>query len=536
MIKRIYFLALCMVMVCAGMLYADSCCVTATTDSDSCEDEFCKAPFIPRSQGISLARSYVGSNRFIHEFESNEDSFAWLFSMALEYYRNRNRDTLGSYFSFNKGCNSFIVGPDTTAGGTDTNIRNVDLGLSNTFKSRIMLNPKIQNFVIEPSFYVDLDYHLSGAWFDIRLPITWTQWKLDCCEEILEKGDATFAANFVRNTNDPVAVGATSALDAFAGKSTFGDKKKGLSVAKLFVAKNQKWGVADVTMNLGWNFVSKEDWHVAWYFRTIAPAGGEPEGAHIFEPRIGNGRWQVGGGFHGQALFWKLEDKDISVNGTFDIYATHLFARHVCRCFDLKDNGCASRYLLLKEFNVDGDYNNNLVNFADVFSVVVRSHFDWQMELLAAARIDYKAWSFDLGYNLWARARERFDCDKIRLCICGSDLDEKDYGIKGLSGAGGSSIGLVDPTSTIIMTSGMNVDADSNSNLLNQHNIFSKLDFDRSRAPRAISHTLFAYGQHMWKREDYSAFLGAGFDIEFGNGNKALDTWGLSIRAGIYYS
>lgn len=83
MIKRIYFLALCMVMVCAGMLYADSCCVTATTDSDSCEDEFCKAPFIPRSQGISLARSYVGSNRFIHEFESNEDSFAWLFSMAL---------------------------------------------------------------------------------------------------------------------------------------------------------------------------------------------------------------------------------------------------------------------------------------------------------------------------------------------------------------------------------------------------------------------------------------------------------------------
>ena len=339
------------------------------------------------------------------------------------------------------------------------------------------------------------------------------------------------------NNGDP-PVGARSALTALSGTSTFGDKTKGLQHCKIICCEEDKAGVADLTLRLGYELLrddkGKGMLHV--YLLAVAPTGHEPCGDHMFQPRIGNKRWQIGAGMFGRVEVWNDADWTVQLFGDFEV--SHLFKHRECRCFDFRDLGCGSRYLLLKEYmapvnSMTVSYNNRLVNAVDVFATSIKSDFDWQLEGLFGAQLNHDHWSATLAYNIWARAEETFDCKSACLCNCSNSLDRKEYGVKGKANA--RSTNNYAPDSTI-KKAGSEVDLNLQpSQLINENNLFNKLDFCSGAAPRAVSHSIVGNVRHAWPDRDHPLVLSFGGKVEFGRNNTALDTWGLWLNAGVSF-
>jgi len=495
-------------------------------------DVFGKSQFLPRSQGARQYRHLVG---IIDYYALNSCSLSdWQLQLNVEYNQTWDNKKLGKYFSFKKKSDSFIVGPDTTppSNGTDTNFRNADLGLSETFKSKVKLTPSIRTVVIEPTFYKNLDCLACDTWFQVIIPVTWAEWKMKCNETVENPGGTMFQAGFVSTNATPV--GATKALTAFAGNSKFGDNTTGLQKCKIICGKKKKWGVADLRTQLGWSFINCPDKHAGFYFLTVAPTGNAPKSEQIFEPRIGLGHWQAGGGLYGDALFWESCKGNTTLHGFAEFYTTHVFKRRRSRCLDLKANDIGSKYLLLKEFDSNGMYNNNLINFANVFTVQVKTKFAWLLEGTFGLQLNRNCWSVVGGYNIWAREKEQFDCKGIRLDSCNPQgfltAEGKQYGVKGLENATNND---ARPASTIT-TDGIQKSGNER-NLITENNVFARLDFENGAIPRAVSHTFFVYAQYIFDNCEYPAFIGLGGTVEIGQKNNALNTWGVWAKFGCAY-
>lgn len=501
---------------------AGASCSSSCSDSDV----YCRSQFLSRSSGAASYRQHMV------RADSTQTDREWAFDVFLDYAQSFDSENLGEYFSFQKGCNTFTVGPHSES---TTNIRNTQLGLAPDFKSEVTFNPRIRNLVFEPSFYLSLDKWIQNTWFSLCLPITWTQWDLNCCEKICEQGATTLAAGTV--AQEQVNVGARSALDALGGCATFGDKSEGLACCRVVCCSDSTWGIGDIPMMLGWKFINKDRGFVGLYALGVAPAGNEPEGKHIFEPRVGYHRWQFGGGIHSQVKVWTCSQGDTNLWAYGDVHATHLFSHDSCRCFDLCKNGCGSKYLLLKEFQSGiEEYNGKLVHVADIAKIKISSKFDYELEATFGLKAHRKGLTVNLGYNLWARSGESFDCCEARLCRCSDSFQEKRYGIKDELGVGSNSMqrNQVSPCATMC-TLGAAESANEDTNLISRDNILDLLNYDRAAIPSALSHTLYLYGGYSFTKCSYPINVGLGGKVEFATNNKALNTWGLWGRAGISF-
>ena len=501
----------------------------------SCEDRdkdavYCKSQFRPRSQGVAGYRHWANADRFIHEMNEDEVD-PWTWDATFEYNASFDDDALGKYFSFRRGSESFVVGPN---GADCTDIRNIDLGLHPDFESTVKFDPEIKNFIWEPSIYFSLDKYKEGMWFMAKAPIVWTEWELDCTECITNTGGDVIPVNcfdLPEVTEFP-----KTAREAFRGNTGYGQNKSGLEKCRFLCCEDHQTSLADITGWLGWTPVNTDDGHFSVYARGVIPAGNNPQGDHIFQARVGDSMWQLGVGAHGN---WKfLEDNNHTFRLYGDFNVTHMFSKKVCRCFDLKKNGCGSRYLLLKEFCVGPaahglTYNSKLVNFSDVFSVRLRSKFDYQLEATAGLNWEYKGWNLDGGYNLWVRNKENFGCTHVSLCSCNRNLDNKAYGIKGDTKVDNN---MVQPCATMSESGEITEGAVLGSNVITDRNVFDMLDYDRGRIPRGTSHTIFLNAQYTYSKPDYDYFLNWGGKVEFANHRKATDQWGVFGKWGLHYN
>jgi len=490
----------------------------------------------------------------------DQEDCNWHASLALEYNQNFNRCHLGAYF-FPNGTNTITVGPDNTPG---VDVRNVDLGLSPTFRGSLTINPKIQNVIIEPAFYMGLDRWLEGAFLWFKVPIVNTRWDLDCCETNSTPGGALFDPVeggcdidfplFSMFSKPPYTtpVGATTIKNAFSG-TLWGDKHCSLGAARIICCEANKTGVADLPLHLGYNFINKDKGYLGIYARVVFPTGTIKNRRSIFDPRVGYDHWQFGGGLQGRATLFE-KDEDIALNLFADLYVTHIFKKSECRVFDLKANGCFSRYLLMKEFDADtGIYAGNLVNFVDVFTACVESKFDWNIDGLVFFDLKYRDWIWDLGYEIKARDCESFDCECISLCNpcdadpCNDDcccqttdkLKGKKYGIKGNTDVVVCEFTNLDdnPNATASKTT-ITVAAgkDATPVYIDATNFKSLLDLNGARSPKAVSHKIWSSIGYTWSERDYPISAGFGAEIEFGDKTKVLNLWGIWAKAALAYN
>ena len=137
----------------------------------------------------------------------------------------------------------------------------------------------------------------------------------------------------------------------------------------------------------------------------VFPTGTRPNGTYVFEPVIGaNKSWQVGATAiahyvrefeHGEYRCLFLCSRNTSFQITQD------------RVFSLKENGPGSQLLLLKQFQVSQVGLINAQPEANIFCGRTKIGCNIMFDGSLMFQYSRKRFVADIGYNLWARTKEK---------------------------------------------------------------------------------------------------------------------------------
>ncbi len=263
----------------------------------------------------------------------------------------------------------------------------------------------------------------------------------------------------------------------------------------------------------------------------------------MFETIIGNGgHWEFGKGLLPTILL--LSNKFYKFEWNFNADITHLFSsRWQKRIFDLKKNGCFSRYLLLKQFKNKGTAYHALKRGPNLLTQDVKININVQADISTMLSYSTREWTFDIGYNFWGRSAEK--CSKICCTI-----PKKTFGIKGKTIVIGSTSYVsgqnltacvnkqatpfltTDSTATIFKSNGSQGDGALSPIFITCDDI----NLSSALAPAAHSHAIFSNLTYIWHKKTWDQYLGLGTKIEFtGSSNTAVDQWTLWAKAGITF-
>ena len=585
---------LCIVTLFINMAAYGCCGPSSTSGSDCCYSDCCNScflgpcdgyPFLSyRSQSVNAAREIAGWQQFINQYDM--DSTYGAFSVALEYTRSFRPEYLANFLFGNDldNCNTLIVQ------GSQVDVRNKKawladyLGLSPEYNGRISFCPRIQNVIVDLNMYLGLDELAEGLFFRVHAPIVWTKWQLNMCEHIKEPGEAGFPEGYMSETAIERVKLSDSFIEAMSGTATWGDMKEAIKFGRMTNCDMTKTRLSDIHTSLGWNFKTDEDYHFGVFIRAAFPTGNRPKGCYLFEPIVGNGKhWELGAGLTTSYIFWRSCEYDDRYMGIWlDAIVTHLFETCQCRSFDFC-NKPNSRYMLLEEMGKNEDtiqsrdetvanyqYKKNLIPAINWSTVQVDVKIDAQADIALKVGYVRDNWSFDLGYNLWARTGEKFCtdcCDDCCDSCCGCPSpcpSDKKYAIKGDSFIYGKAFKSADENETVYPISatqscatirgGKNyppkssAEADSpslNLGVDNPAEVFAddaalswvqtvtmntsiqpvlvhKKMLNLGKSPSAITHKIFGSITYTWKdrcENDWVPFFGMGWEIEFAQKN-----------------
>lgn len=429
-------------------------------------------------------------------------------------------------------------------------------------------------------------------------------------------------------------------IDAVQMGTTFGDQRVSMLFGTMPCLNLQKTQFSDFHATLGYNFILKQDYTLGLNFNAVIPTGTRPDARYLFEPIIGNGKhWELGLGLDSNWIFYRDSQNENRYAGIWlDATFTHMLDAYQARSFDFC-NKPNSRYMLLlnmtpaadtttwdlvgttttnvKEFS--GNSNADII-FDDPSGLVVQADaanytysqytnssktdiwsgltpainyttrvvnvaIDLQADI--AIKLGYigQDFSFDIGYELWARTKE-----KITPCqsFCKNKPDEI-YVIKGdgmiwgrdtnsvsyyntLSGsqckadihtgenmklqvtnpAGAArNIGVDNPEFAWVLTNtgrGFAVEtfiAQVNQDGDQLYSSFDPIkvnvgDISTCQSTSAITHKIFTHINYEWKDKEarWRPFAGIGGEVEFAPksiDHRAISQFGAWLKAGVAF-
>lgn len=374
---------------------------------------------------------------------------------------------------------------------------------------------------------------------------------------------------------------------ALSGNYTFGDMTEKWRYGRFPFCPKSKLELADIDLILGFAFIETDFSHFGLYSQLVVPTGNIPKAKYVFEPIAGNGHhWELGGGLTGHIMF----ATDNYINGSsasfwFEGNVTHTFTNNQIRSFDFKRNGRLSRYMLLKEYDVNNNYTGRMINAINFATRNCQVSVNYKIDLSAKLAFTFNFWMLDIGYNFYMKDAEKV-CIKTE-CPCA--IDQRRFGIKGIAGVccipatvvnsslvpsnGETGIDSTDqPNATmfnVIQLPGTDPSTLSNGdtvclsyatpaslkenttplNEITQSQlilsntatpyIVSCWDLDPNSAAQAsfLSNKLFWHLGYMWEDYCYKPHIGIGGEVEFGykDCNTGLSQWGIWIKGGITF-
>lgn len=420
-------------------------------------------PFLyTRSQSVNLARQNSGLHDKINLCD--QECLYGVFAMTFEYQQSfksgklaqqllgsADLTTAGNTNSCNSDCGNTLRIQGSRVEGRLANAWMAEnLGLGTLADTSITLKPRSRAFLFDFDLYLGLDEWCNGLYFRAYAPVVNVSNSLRACETVNTESTTLPFGYFngqVQGTGaDAVGVNATGlskALDYLSGNNAptiTGVTWDKLKYSKWAACKTSKTGLADLRLELGYNFWCCEDYHLGVGFLVAAPTGNRAKGCNFFEPIVGNGKhWEVGGAIHSHATLWRCEENDSYLNLELDANITTLLASRQTRVFDLK-NKPNSRYMVAAEHKAQPNagataavgavapqveatatqlvndaavvapfvFNNRYAAVANLTAQDVDVKIGVQVDFVAKFVYSYCNWDFGLGYNLWTTSCEKF--------------------------------------------------------------------------------------------------------------------------------
>lgn len=417
-------------------------CETCTSSSPCCLNKCEGYPYLQmRSQGRDIARQFAGLENFI--YKNNMPLTYGAFSFTTEYTQSFNSKKL-AHFLFGTDlvddCELYVQGSAIENRNAKAWLADY-FGLPTDFSSKVKFCPSIKNVIVDLNFYIGLDELTPGLFLNIDAPLTWTEWKLNQCEQLLSTPTTGYQAGYMAQEAINAASLDKSFLQIMQGGYNFADMKIPMRYGKINNCDNTAIRFAELDFTLGYNFILNQDSHFGALIYTSAPTGTRPCAEKLFEPIIGNGKhWELGAGLTASYIFYRSQENDDRYIGLwFDAIVGHLFKTRQMRSFDLcgKQN---SRYMLLAQIetsnNLTGEeptytasttqYAKNLIPLINWSTFNILTKINLQTDICIKLSGSRDNISFDLGYNFWARTGEEFS--SYTTCPCDSN---KNYAIKG---------------------------------------------------------------------------------------------------------
>jgi hypothetical protein len=522
--------------------------------------------FYARSQSVNAAREIAGWLPHIHRYDMIDDNYGSFVCAGAYNHSLHARRIADAIFGTDRLC---ISGSTTVNRGVDDILADY-FGLSPDFQSTVCVDPSIQSAILPFYFFFGFNKWCRGLYLQIQIPLVWTKWNLGLHEEVFE---GTVNEPFPPNYMDfgPVAPGAQSFIQALKGCTTFGQMQEPLEFGRVCGAQVKK-GVSDIQVALGWDFFLNEYGFAGINIRAAAPTGNRSKSIFLFEPMVGNGHhWELGAGFAGRGLVWEKDgEQELSFFG--EINMTHLFSSKQRRSFDLGEDICStfintpcacdeekichvgqrndlfgSRYMLVKEFDENGNYTGHLAPLINKTSLDCKVHINLQVDLVFMFEYTNCGFVFDLGYNGWIRSREIISLGDNCMPRCTFAIDS--LGLKGIQNVTFSSGALSNATQSTATLFGNYLDeqslvADPHPPVfISPHD----LNLHSAASPLAITHKIFTYFGYSADACCYTwltPFIGLGGEVEFEGINtrdakepnkNTMSQWGIWLKVGCDY-
>ena len=425
-----------------------------------------------RSQGAYITRSLQGNTTFFTTY--NHEQNQYVITITPGYIKSNKPGQIAEdlFGRIVRTCSWDIAKLSITGSGVESRNSSTDLladyfGLPRDFSSSIILKPRIDSAIVEGDIYMHLNTIAPGLWAHVRLPLVHTRWNLHFDEHVIHKGTADHQPGYF---NELVTFGVENPAGTYANAygvarddllERFTDfiahgKTPQLGTQVTFVplryarwasCNNKKTGIADIHIDVGYPIIHHDLYHITLGCAFVIPTGTRPTACDAFEPIVGNGRHGACGAI--LQAHYQLT-KNITESSYCDLWLdahiTHLFSTKQIRTFDLKGKP-NSRYMLahaLKQSSqqlytnaIAGDVANSVPSEAQFDNIVtpianissMRAHVSTGIQADIVARLVYTKgpYSWDIGYNLWARSAERITIHPTDACT----LNHHQWALKG---------------------------------------------------------------------------------------------------------
>lgn len=545
-----------------------------------------------RPQSVNNARHMIGTQRY--ENLPDMDYPYGILSATFEYNKTFNTHSLVKQFfstALQKNdCNdaALIISGSAVANRGEKDWLADYFYLPSDFKSSVIFKPSSNNFIVDLHWFLGLDQWQKGLYFSMYTPLVHTRNSMHIQENISSKSSTSHYAGYFGP--QPVTPGALApSFSSYINGDTINDIEQtlagtnvaialqSLNNAKISSTTKKKTCFADLRMLLGWNVINEDDNHprrLGMYGTISIPTGNRPKGHYLFEPIVGNGHHiELGFGVNGEYTMWNNIDHDYRFIMYGDITISHLFGGRHHRTFDLQDKPF-SRYMLATKYkdvianNLKGgtvtpsaQFDNTMAPVANLSTLQVKTRAAVQVDAAAMITFSMPHWTFDLGYDLWARTAEDMHLDD-NAC---ATVNLQNWGLKGdaqlfgFAPAGGTTLALNAPValsatqSNATINSGLNgtntvnasidnpalATADSNDVALQNKTSGSTAQINTSVNPKffgltdfqtcsittmELSSSLFGNIQYHWNsHKEWDPSLGLGFKVEFAHNNRSCN-------------
>jgi len=450
--------------------------------------------YIRRSDSRHKPRQLVGDYRFTHIRDA--ESFYGLLSIMPAYSTSFRSEKilnclLGGCMSEDNCCYGRAIKIQGSAVGTYDDLGNVVserdrrawladyFYLPRNYNGSFSVKPIIKTFTLNFDFYLGLDGMLRGLYLRAYGPLAHSRWDLNFCDRNTTAGDPmSHSCGYFSPAAYPGENLVQSFCDYMKGAvptTSTGNEDiifNPIKYAKMSPCTQTATGFADLRMELGYDLFNCPRYRLGVNIQNAFPTGVQKKPCYLFDAMVGNGNhWELGGGINGHFCLWESDEEDRNFKFVFDANITTMFENQQCRTFEIcgKAN---SAYMLAAKFGSNPENEDNIITgqllenpqvgygesnsavpvaestvslpspdrrfaleyspVANLSTLKVDVRTSVHADVVAMFNYNCGDFSWDLGYNFWARSCEKI-CANAR-CNAGTLYDpalENSWTLKG---------------------------------------------------------------------------------------------------------